>query len=131
MENMHKLKNLLCEELDEITMKGNLSAGDLEAVHKLTDTIKNIYKIEMLKENSNSNRGSYDDGGSYRGGSYRGSYDSAYDEGYAGRRGRDSMGRYSSDNGLFMERIRKMTEDQNIPSEERMAIRRVMERLQT
>ena len=37
----------LCEELKEIARKGELGAGDLEIVHKLTDTIKNLYKIEM------------------------------------------------------------------------------------
>lgn len=34
-----------------------MSAGDLEAVHKLTDTIKNIDKIEMLEADGYSNNG--------------------------------------------------------------------------
>lgn len=49
MKYLHELKEKLCEELQEIAEKQDLSAGDLEAVHKLTDTIKNIDKIEMLE----------------------------------------------------------------------------------
>ena len=45
---MHELKEKLCEELKEIARKGELGAGDLEIVHKLTDTIKNLDKIEGL-----------------------------------------------------------------------------------
>lgn len=43
------LKNMLVNELEEISQKGELSAGDLDAVQKLTDTIKNIYKINCLQ----------------------------------------------------------------------------------
>ena len=50
MEYMHELKDKLCDELEEIARKGELGAGDLEIIHKLTDTIKNIDKIEMMKE---------------------------------------------------------------------------------
>ena len=46
MEYMHELKEKLCEELEEIARKPEMSAGDLEAAHKLTDTIKNIDKID-------------------------------------------------------------------------------------
>lgn len=87
MEYMHELKEKLCDELDEIARKPEMSAGDLEAVHKLTDTIKNLDKIEMLEDGGYSRdgdwemegRGSYERGASYRG------------------RKRDSMGRYSRD----------------------------------
>lgn len=87
MEYMHDLKDKLCKELEEIARKPDMSAGDLEAVHKLTDTIKNLDKIEMLEDGGYSRdgdwemegRGSYERGASYRG------------------RKRDSMGRYSRD----------------------------------
>lgn len=85
---MHELKEKLCEELEEIARKPEMSAGDLEAAHKLTDTIKNIDKIEMLEEDDGYSRaGNWeaDMRGTYaRGSSYRG-------------RKRDSMGRYSRD----------------------------------
>ena len=103
MEYIEKIKKMLCKELDEYAMKGKLTMADLEAVHKLTDTVKNLDKIEMLEE---------DEGGySEARGGMRGRYymqGSSYDDDvmYSERRGRgrnarrDSMGRYSSDDGM-------------------------------
>lgn len=89
MEYMHELKEKLCDELEEIARKGEFSAGDLEAVHKLTDTIKNLDKIEML-EDGYSQAGDWEiEGRAYnRGSSYA-------------RRKRDSMGRYSRDGRMM------------------------------
>lgn len=53
---MYDLRNMLCDELDELARKGELGAGDLDIVHKLTDTIKNIDKIETLEEDGYSSR---------------------------------------------------------------------------
>ena len=50
MKALHELREMLCRELDDIAGKGELTAGSLETVHKLTDTIKNIDKIMMLEE---------------------------------------------------------------------------------
>lgn len=88
MEYMHELKEKLCDELEEIARKGELGAGDLEIVHKLTDTIKNLDKIEMLEE----------DGGYSRAGDWEADMRGTYGRGssYRGRK-RDSMGRYSRD----------------------------------
>lgn len=47
---MDKLKDKLWDELEEIAKKHELGAGDLELVHKLTDTIKNIDKICMRED---------------------------------------------------------------------------------
>ena len=47
---MYDLRNMLCDELDDLARKGELGAGDLEIAHKLTDTIKNIDKIEMMED---------------------------------------------------------------------------------
>lgn len=58
---LYKLKDMLCQELDEIADKGDLGAGDLDIAHKLTDTIKNIDKIEMLEEGY-SRDGDYSEG---------------------------------------------------------------------
>ena len=71
---MHELKEMLCKEIDKIAKKGELSAGSLETVHKLTDTVKNVDKIMMLE-----------------------------DDGYSERRHRDSMGRYTHDGGWMAE----------------------------
>ena len=40
MKALYDLKDKLQDELDEIARKPEMSAGDLETVHKLTDTIK-------------------------------------------------------------------------------------------
>lgn len=91
MEYMYELKDKLCKELDEIARKPEMGAGDLEIIHKLTDTIKNLDKIEMLEDGGYSQAGDWEmEGrGSYnRGSSYRG-------------RKRDSMGRYSRDGRMM------------------------------
>lgn len=68
------LEDKLCKELDEIADKPELGAGDLEIAHKLTDTLKNIYKIEMYSEEGGYSRageweadmrGTYGRGSSY------------------------------------------------------------------
>lgn len=90
MEYMHELKEKLCDELEEIARKGELGAGDLEIIHKLTDTIKNLDKIEMLEDGGYSQAGDWEiEGRAYnRGNSYS-------------RRKRDSMGRYSRDGRMM------------------------------
>lgn len=127
MEYMHELKEKLCDELDEIARKPDMSAGDLETAHKLTDTIKNIGKIEMLEEGGGysqagdwemEGRGSYNRGSSYRG------------------RKRDSMGRYSRrmySRGDAKEHMMEQMEalmDQAGSEREREAIRRCMGQLE-
>ena len=89
MDYMHELKEKLCDELEEIANKGELGAGDLEIIHKLTDTIKNLDKIGML-EDGYSQAGDWEiEGRAYnRGSSYA-------------RRKRDSMGRYSRDGRMM------------------------------
>ncbi|MEY8313541.1 hypothetical protein AALA61_16645 [Oscillospiraceae bacterium 42-9] len=49
MDKLYDIKEKLCEELEEYARKQELGAGDLEVLHKLTDTIKNIDKIAMLE----------------------------------------------------------------------------------
>ena len=109
MDYMHDLKDLLCAELEDYAEKGKksgkMSMGDLESIHKLTDTVKNILKINMLEE-----EGGYSEDGHYMGEGriYGTSYESGYSErggsSYARGRGRyakrDSMGRYSRDGGM-------------------------------
>ena len=105
MHYMHDLKDLLCAELEDYAengkKSGKMSMGDLESIHKLTDTVKNILKIDMLEgETGYSEDGAYMGEGRIYGTSYDG-----YDRGtsYARGRGhyakRDSMGRYSRDDG--------------------------------
>lgn len=73
MHKMEELREMLCEELDKITKKGELSAGSLDVIDKLTHSIKSIDTIIAM-----------DDAG----------YSNARGRGRNVRR--DSMGRYSS-----------------------------------
>lgn len=90
MKVMYDLKDMLCAELDEIGKKGEMSAGDLETVHKLTDTIKNIDKITMLENDGYSRDGDWS--ANMRGNYGRGSS-------YARRGSHYVRGHYSMDDG--------------------------------
>jgi len=129
MEKLFELKEKLCEELEEIASKPDMGPGDLEIIHKLTDTIKNIGKIEMLDEEGGY---SQDDGYDANGGYGRGF---SYARGRGGRRGgrntrRDSMGRYSRDDGRseMMEHIEAALDAAN--DKDREAIKRFMRQLE-
>ena len=110
MHYMHDLKGLLCAELEDYAEKGKksgkMSMGDLESIHKLTDTVKNILKIDMLEEESGySEDGRYMGEGRIYGTSYESGYSERGGSSYARGRGRyakrDSMGRYSRDGGMM------------------------------
>lgn len=92
MRTLEELREKFCKELDEIARKDDLSAGDLETVHKLTDTIKNIDKIYMLDEEGYSGAGEWEAKGRF-GDDYVRHHDGG--NSYARSRKRDSMGRYS------------------------------------
>ena len=94
MRTLEELRDKFCKELDEIARKDDLNAGDLETVHKLTDTIKNIDKIYMLEDEGYSGAGEWEAMGRF-GDNYNSRHDggSSYEKG----RKRDSMGRYSRD----------------------------------
>lgn len=97
MGKLYDLKDKLCEELEEIARKPDMGPGDLELIHKLTDTIKNIGKIEMLEEEGGYSQEDGRDDGYGRGVSYaRGR--GGYNRGGRNTR-RDSRGRYSRDDG--------------------------------
>ena len=109
MHYMHDLKDLLCVELEDYAEKGKksgkMSMGDLESIHKLTDTVKNIMKIDVLKEEAGySEDGHYMGEGRIYGTSYESGYSERGGSSYARGRGRyakrDSMGRYSRDGGM-------------------------------
>ena len=156
-KTLHEGKMMLCKEMDEIIEKGKLTAGDLENLHKLSDTFKNFLKIEMLEaENEGyddrghsrngggySQRGGYSrDGGGYsQGGTWeaRGNFDSghSYDEGgssYVNRGQHYVRGHYSRD-GYSREDDRKemigMFEDmmQTASGKDREIIQRAMEEM--
>lgn len=103
---MHKIKEMLMNELYEYEEKANKMSGgkistqELEKIHKLTDTIKNIDKIEMLEGGEGYSEASNWMG---EGRMYGNSYDggSSYARGRGRNARRDSMGRYSSEGMSF------------------------------
>ena len=109
MHYMEDLKDLLCAELEDYAEKGKksgkMSMGDLDSIHKLTDTVKNILKIYVLNQESGySEDGHYMGEGRIYGTSYESGYSERGGSSYARGRGRyakrDSMGRYSRDGGM-------------------------------
>ena len=152
MHYMHDLKDLLCAELEDYADKGKksgkMSMGDLDSIHKLTDTVKNILKIDLLESEEG-----YSEDGHYMGEGriYGTSYDNGIRRGvgysYARGRGRyakrDSMGRYSRDDGYMrrdggysredgkaymIDQLEDMMGDAEKPAEKE-ALRRCMEAL--
>ena len=89
MEYIEKIKKMLCKELDEYAMKSKLSMSDIDVIHKLTDTVKNLDKISLLEQDNEGYSETYP---YYMGGS-------SYARGRGRYAKRDSMGRYSSDMG--------------------------------
>lgn len=47
MRSLEKLRDMLCEELDNIAEQGELNTGALEVIDKLVHSVKNIDKIMM------------------------------------------------------------------------------------
>ena len=110
MRYMEDLKDLLCAELQEYAengkRSGKMSKADIEVIDTVLNSVKNIYKIDKYKEETEG----YSEDGTYMGEGriYGTSYESGYSErggsSYARGRGRyarrDSMGRYSRDGGM-------------------------------
>lgn len=100
MDELYKLKDMLCKELKEYGKKDKLDAPSLEVVDKLSHALKNLCKVIEAYETENGDYGnsyammpqmqmprmSYDNGMSYARGRGRNAR-------------RDSMGRYSSRDG--------------------------------
>ena len=153
MHYMHDLKDLLCAELQEYAengkRSGKMSKADIEVIDTVLNSVKNIYKIDKYKEEMEG----YSEDGTYMGEGriYGTSYDDGMRRGggysYARGRGRyakrDSMGRYSRDDGYMrrdggysredgkaymMEQLEDMIKDAEKPAEKE-ALRRCMEAL--
>lgn len=117
---MIDIKEMLCKELEDIANKGELSAGDLDAVYKLVVSKEKLLRIEELEEDLGySNGGEWNASGNYGRNSYRG-------------RKRDSMGRYSRYNdskAMIVDQIESMMRDGNVSASDKMALQRAMDQL--
>lgn len=137
MEYMQELKQKLCRELEEIAMKSSkasMSPSDIEEIHMLTDTIKNIDKIDRLEEGYSemySRDGDWQARGSYNRGSSYANRGQHYVRGHYSRENRDARGRYSRDDakGEMMGAMEDLM-DSATTEKERDIIRRAMEQLE-
>lgn len=109
MKHLEELREILCRELEEIAGKGELTAGALDTVDKLTHTLKNLDKI-MMGENGYSGAGDWYAMGNYGRDVYRVDYRDGTS--YRGRK-RDSMGRYSRTDAKeeISDKLRRMMDD--------------------
>lgn len=124
MKELYELKDMLTNELKSYGKKGDLTAGSLDVVDKLSHALKNLDKIiescEEEKEGYSNGYPMYVYGRSYRNGENYGTdgMNNNTNGSYArGRRNarRDSMGRYSSEgysrHGDMIAELRELMED--------------------
>lgn len=121
MKELFGIREMLCDELSEYAGKQEMGTGELDVIHKLTASIKNIDKIAMFEGGGYSRDNGYsrDDG-------YSRDWDAnirgGYNRGSSYRRSRDAMGRYSRDGGYsrdshakdLIERMMQDTDDPNV-----------------
>lgn len=79
MYDTYQMQEHICKELEKKAQNGLKSTQDLDTVWKLIDAYKNLLKIDMLQEAEEYSHDGHD--------------------GYSERRKRDSMGRYSRNDG--------------------------------
>ena len=136
MHTYYDVKEMLHKELADIVKKGELSAGSLETIDKLLNSIKNACKITMYEEYKQ-------DGYSYAD-SDRDMSNYSYARGRGSNARRDSMGRYSSEGGRYsrrgysyadgdkeekVEMLREMMQEVN-SDEERRALQKIIRRME-
>ena len=119
MNDLYELCDTISTEIADATEKirnagGKLSTSDVDYIDKLTHTLKSIKGV-MNMEDSGDSMNAYPYGMSYRG-------RSSYARGRMNAR-RDSMGRYSRDDGMVSQ-LREMMDD--APNE---TVRREMQKL--
>lgn len=86
MHGMEDIREMLMKELEKYSKKGELSAGSLEIIDKLTHAIKSIDTIMAMEDSGYSNESGY-----------------SYARGRGVGARRDSTGRYSRRDGMSYE----------------------------
>ena len=136
-EALYELKEMLCRELEGYLAKGELSAGDLEPICKMTKAIKNLCKILMMEEGDRGREDGYSRDGYGRSNDY--SRDGEWSANMRGNYGRESSyartgqhyvrGHYSRDDGRqrMIEQVRRMMDEAD--GEDRENVRRCLETL--
>ena len=95
-QTYYELKEMLCRELEEITRKGELTAGSLDTVDKLTHAIKSISTIIAMEEADGESEMYPYWGRAFQGG--RGGGSNQRGGGGRSNQRRDARGRYSREN---------------------------------
>ena len=145
MDNIKDL-NELCDTLSRAIATANekirnaggkLSAGDSDYIDKLTHSLKSVKAVMKMEEEAEMDDGYSErmySRGYDRGGSYRGSYDGgSYGRGRMNAR-RDSMGRYSSNDGYsrggsMVDELRDLMQD--APDEQtRQEMQRLIQKME-
>lgn len=105
MKVYDQIHDMLCDELDKIAKKKELTTSSLDVIYKSVDILKDIKSIETMEQEYPSD-GYSKDGYSEYGRGYWGrmpiyAYDDGMSQGNSYARGRDanrdSMGRYAND----------------------------------
>lgn len=130
MEAMHKIKDMVCAELEDLAKKGKLTAQDLDIIYKLVITKEKLLRTEQIE----SELGYSQDGGWMARGNYsRANYPMRADNSYGMPMDpyMQSMrrGSYSMDEGRSMmgDRLSEMMNDPSLSQQERMALKKAME----
>lgn len=103
MKALKRMREMICEELEQVAGMNRISPSSIDYAQKLTDTYKNILKIEMLEEGDYSRAdGEYSNKRYSRSEGYSNdgySRDKGYsnDDGYSQRRGHYVRAHYSRD----------------------------------
>ena len=103
MKVYEQIKDMLCDELEGIAKKKELTTNSLEVLYKGIDIIKDISTIEAMEQEYGSSNDSGYSGGYYGRMPYymyddgMGGHGNSYARGRGSNARRDSMGRYSSE----------------------------------
>ncbi len=119
---MYELREKLCEEMEQIARKENLGMSDLDTLHKLASTIKNLDKIMMREE------GRYSREGYSRDGEWQADMRGTYGRGnsYARRGSHYVRGHYSRGSAEMRDKLEELMQCAEDDAS-RDAIRRCME----
>jgi len=133
MKVYNQIKEMLCDELEGIAKKKELTTSSLEVIDKAIDIVKDIATIEAMEQEYGYSEDGYS--GGYYGRMPYYMYDdmgSSYSRGRGSNARRDSMGRYSNEGRSYdysgdtrEELQRLMNSTQN--DREREAIRKALD----
>jgi len=115
MEYMHDIKDMLCDELEQIAEKGELTAGSLDTIQKLTHSLKSIDTIMAMEGYSGDRYDGYDMGGrSYARRDSRGRYSRRGSYARNGMRGGYSRDDETDKMVAKLEKMMNEASDQNV-----------------